>query len=113
MNTNESSMATEAAVEHVHRDKLVADLKVVVADAEELLRATASQTGERIVAARARAEESLKIAKIRLADAQVAAVARVKATAKATDDYVHENPWKVIGVAAVAGLLLGALISRR
>jgi ElaB/YqjD/DUF883 family membrane-anchored ribosome-binding protein len=84
-----------------------------VADAEELLKATANQTGERIAAARARAEESLKVAKVRLADAQVAAVARVKATAKATDDYVHDNPWKAVGIAAVAGLLIGALISRR
>lgn len=99
--------------EHVDKDKLVADLKVVVADAEELLKATASQTGERIVAARERAEESLRVAKVRLADAQAAAIARTKAAAKATDDYVHENPWKAVGVAAVAGLLLGALISRR
>lgn len=95
------------------RDKLVADLKVVVADAEELLKATASQTGERISAARARAEESLKVAKVRLADAQTAAMDRTKAAAKATDDYVHEKPWQAVGVAAFAGLLLGALISRR
>ena len=99
--------------EHAGRDKLVADLKVVVADAEELLKATASQTGERIAAARVKAEESLKIAKVRLADAQAAAVDHTKAAAKATDDYVHENPWRAVGIAAVAGLLLGALISRR
>jgi ElaB/YqjD/DUF883 family membrane-anchored ribosome-binding protein len=106
MNTNESTIA-------VDRDKLVADLKVVVADAEELLRATASQTGDRIVAARAKAEESLKAAKVRLADVQMAAAERVRATAKATDEYVHDNPWKVIGGAAVVGLLLGALLTRR
>jgi ElaB/YqjD/DUF883 family membrane-anchored ribosome-binding protein len=101
------------STDHVGRDKLVADLKVVVADAEELLKATASQTGERIAAARARAEESLKVAKIRLADAQAAAVANTKAAAKATDDYVHENPWRAVGIAGIAGLLLGALIARR
>ena len=106
MNTTESTIAAD-------RDKLMADLKVVVADAEELLRATASQTGDRIVAARAKAEESLKAAKARLADAQIAAMERVRATAKATDEYVHDNPWKVIGGVAVVGLLLGALISRR
>lgn len=106
-------MNTSETHDHVTKDKLVADLKVVVADAEELLHATANQTGERIAAARAKAEDSLKVAKVRLADAQAAAATRVKATAKATDDYVHENPWKAVGVAAVAGLLLGALISRR
>ncbi len=105
-------MITNESTTSVNTDKLMADLKVVVADAEELLRATASQTGDRIVAARAKAEESLKVAKVRLADAQSAAGERVKATARATDEYVHENPWKVIGGVAVVGLLLGALISR-
>ena len=104
---------TEADTDHAGRDKLVADLKVVVADAEELLKASANQTGERITAARAKAEESLKVAKVRLADAQASAMASTKAAAKATDDYVHENPWRAVGVAGVAGLLLGALISRR
>lgn len=112
MSTAESEMATGAA-DHASKDKLMADLRMVVADAEDLLKATASQTGERIVAARAKAEDSLRTAKARLADAQAAAVARTKAAAKVTDDYVHENPWKAVGVAAVVGLLLGALISRR
>lgn len=113
MSTAEPVMASEAGMEHASKEKLMADLRMVVADAEELLKATASQTGERIVAARARAEESLKTAKARLAEVQAAAVARAKATARATDEYVHENPWKAIGIAAVAGLLLGALIARR
>lgn len=97
----------------VGKDKLVADLKAVVADAEELLRATANQTGERVTAARARATESLNLAKERLAEAQVTAVENARAAARATDDYVHENPWRAMGVAAVVGLLLGAVISHR
>ncbi|CAG0124213.1 putative protein YqjD [Rhodocyclaceae bacterium] len=95
------------------KDKLVEDLRMVVADAEELLKATASQTGERIAAARARAGESLQVAKARLDDAQAAVVERTKVAARATDDYVHDNPWQAIGIAATVGLILGALISRR
>ena len=106
-------MNTPEAVERVSKEKLMEDLKVVVTDAEELLKATASQTGERIAAARAKTEESLRVARVRLADAQAALVERTKIAAKATDEYVHENPWKAVGIAAVAGLLLGALISRR
>ena len=64
--------ATEAKVEKGIRGKLVEDLKAVVAGAEELLKATASQTGERIAAARAKAEESLKAAKARLAEQESA-----------------------------------------
>lgn len=106
-------MSTTTETGNIGKDKLMADLRIVVADAEELLKATANQTGERITAARARAEESLKSAKARLAEMQDAAVANAKVAAKATDDYVHENPWRAVGIAAVAGLLLGALISRR
>jgi ElaB/YqjD/DUF883 family membrane-anchored ribosome-binding protein len=32
---------------------------------------------------------------------------------RATDDYVHDNPWQAVSVAGVVGLLLGVLISRR
>ena len=51
MNMTETVRAPEAEVEKGTRGKLVDDLKAVVADAEELLKATASQTGERIAAA--------------------------------------------------------------
>jgi ElaB/YqjD/DUF883 family membrane-anchored ribosome-binding protein len=98
---------------NVNNQKLMEDLSAVVNDAEELLKATASQTGERITAARARAEETLKSAKIRLADAQEAMLERAKEAAKEADEYVHDNPWKAAGLAAAVGLLVGALISRR
>ena len=38
---------------------------------------------------------------------------RTREVAKATDHYVHEHPWKAIGVAAGIGLLVGMLIGRR
>lgn len=99
--------------ETVTTQKLMDDLSAVVTDAEELLKATANQTGERIIAARAKAEESLKIAKMRIADAQDALLDKAKAVAKEADTYVHDNPWKAAGIAAVVGVLIGALISRR
>lgn len=88
------------------------DLRVVVADAEELLRATAGQAGEKVSAARERIQENLAAAKQRLAVAQDAVVARTKEAAKVTDEYVHENPWKAVGIAAGVGLVIGMLISR-
>ncbi len=62
-------MNTQTASTHVSKEKLVADLKVVVADAEELLRATASQAGEKVSAARERIQASLATAKVKLTDA--------------------------------------------
>ncbi|MEO6423453.1 MAG: DUF883 family protein [Candidatus Nitrotoga sp.] len=104
--------ATTSTVE-ISKEKLMDDLRIVVADAEELLKATANQTGERITAARVRAGESLQSAKTRLANTQVAMMEKTKAAAAATDDYVHVNPWQAIGIAAAVGILLGVLISRR
>ena len=105
-------MNTQAAND-VSKEKLVADLKVVVADAEELLRATASQAGEKVSAARERIQASLATAKVKLGEAERALLEKTKLAAKATDEYVRENPWQAVGVAAMAGLVLGILISRR
>lgn len=95
------------------KEQLIDDFKVVVADAEALLKATASQGGEKLNEVRTRVEESLKIAKARMADAQAELLVKTRAAAKATDVYVHENPWQAIGVAAGAGVVIGLLIGRR
>ena len=110
---NSPRVANEVTADQVTKEKLMEDLRVVVVDAEELLKATANQTGERIAAARTKAGESLQAAKIRLAEAQASVVDKVKVAAKTTDDYVHENPWQSVGIAAAVGLVIGALISRR
>ena len=106
-------MSAHSINNDVSKEKLVADLKVVVADAEELLRATASQAGEKVAAARERIQASLATAKVKLTDAERALLEKSKLAAKATDEYVRENPWQAVGAAAVAGLVLGVLISRR
>ena len=97
----------------VSREKLATDLKVVIADAEELLRATAGQVGEKAVVARERIQESLRVAKDKLARAEEVMVDKTKAAARATDDYVHDHPWGAVGIAAAVGLVIGMLISRR
>jgi ElaB/YqjD/DUF883 family membrane-anchored ribosome-binding protein len=95
------------------KDKLMADLRLVVADAEELLRSTASQAGEKAAAARARLQESLQSARERLSSAEAAVVERTKQAVQVTDQYVHDNPWKSIGVAFSVGIIIGMLIGRR
>ena len=112
MGMTERVRATEAEAEQVTKGKLMEDLRAVVADAAELLKATADQTGERIAAARGKAEGSLKAAKVRLDEQDAAVRAKTKAVAKATEDYVRDNPWKATGIAAVAGLVLCLLATR-
>jgi ElaB/YqjD/DUF883 family membrane-anchored ribosome-binding protein len=99
--------------ERVKADQLLNDLTSVVRDAESLLRATAAQTGEKVQEVRAKAEESLKAAKARLATAEAEAVERARALADDADKYVRANPWQAVGFAAGIGLVLGLLISRR
>jgi ElaB/YqjD/DUF883 family membrane-anchored ribosome-binding protein len=97
----------------ISREKLASDLRVVITDAEELLRATAGQMGEKAVVARERIQESLRVAKDKLARAEEAVVDKTKAAARATDDYVHDHPWGAVGIGAAVGLVIGMLISRR
>lgn len=96
-----------------NKDKLVSDLKVVISDTEELLRATAGAAGEKAGELRERIALRLRDAKERVADIEAAVVDKTKAAARATDDFVHEQPWKAVGVAAALGLALGVLIGRR
>jgi ElaB/YqjD/DUF883 family membrane-anchored ribosome-binding protein len=109
----ETVTAIEAEVEQFAKKKLMENFKAVVTDAEELLKATAKQTGERIAAARAKAEESVKVAKARLAVEKAAVMAKTRAAAKAADDHVRANPWMAVGIAVAIGLVLGILAARR
>ena len=97
----------------INKEKLLADMKVVVGDAEELLRATASQAGEKMDSLRKRVQENLSAARSRISETELALVERAKAAAHATDEYVHENPWKSVGFAAGAAFVIGLLIGRR
>ena len=97
----------------VTKEKLVEDLKIVIADAEVLLRATASQAGEKISAAREKVQDSLDRARAGLGNIEEVVIDTGMQAARATDEYVHEHPWRAVGIAAAVGLVIGMLISRR
>lgn len=97
----------------VTKEKLAQDLKIVIADAEDLLRATASQAGDKVSAAREKIQDSLRHAKVKLAEVEDVLIDKGKQAARATDEYVHDNPWRAVGIAAGVGLIIGMLISRR
>lgn len=107
------NLSAETDPDDVTKAQLIHDFKVVVADAEALLKATAGQGGEAMAATRAKVLESLTAAKAKMIDAEEALLARTKAAAKATDEYVHVHPWQAIGIAASVGMVIGLLIGRR
>jgi ElaB/YqjD/DUF883 family membrane-anchored ribosome-binding protein len=95
------------------KDKLMADLRVVVADAEELLKLTAGDVGDSTAGLRERLQQRLTDAKHSLLTLQASATEKAKAASHAADDYVHEHPWKSVAVGAGVGLVVGLLIGRR
>lgn len=95
----------------VAKDRLVQDMNVVIADAEQLLRAAANDGNEKVRAMRGELEKSLNTARSRLAEAQGRLVARAQDTAADVDDYVKGNPWQSIAIAAGVGAVLGACVA--
>ena len=95
------------------KDKLLADVKTMVADAENLLKKAKSTGVESYAAVRADLEDKLADTIVRLQEVQEELKTRVRYAARATDEYVHENPWKSMGVVAAAGIVIALIFSRR
>ena len=95
------------------RDKLVSDLRIVVRDAEELLRNTGEHADEHFKVAKEKIEASMKNAKEKLKDASEVAKEKSKKAAETTDIYVKDHPWQAVGLSAAVGVILGFLIARK
>ena len=107
------SHSSSAAMKH----RLLADFHAIVSDADQLLKFVADEGGDKASALRSKVEENLNAAKERLRGLEDAVMEKTRATARATDEYVHENPWQTIGVAAglsvIFGVAIGLLLYRR
>jgi ElaB/YqjD/DUF883 family membrane-anchored ribosome-binding protein len=90
-------------------DKLVRDVRVVVQDAEDLIKATAGDIEERTREARAKLAGALVVAKESLNRAEVATTQGVRAA----DTWIRDYPYPSLGLAFFTGLLFGALLSRK
>jgi ElaB/YqjD/DUF883 family membrane-anchored ribosome-binding protein len=93
--------------------RLGSDFKMVIDDAEKLLRHVVRDAGEGYDDARNRLERSLKTARAELEGAEHVVLDSARKAKQATDEYVHHHPWQSIGIGASIGVLLGMLISRR
>lgn len=95
------------------KDKLMADLRQVIADAEDLLKLTANEVGDNAVGLRERLQQRMADAKHSLLTLQASATEKAKAAGHAADDYVHDHPWQAVALGAGVGLVVGLLIGRR
>jgi len=92
------------------RNQLLSDFSDLMSDAEELLASTAAYSGETIAGARSKFKNSLDQVRTSVSEAQKSAADRFDTAATLTQEYARDNPWKVAGIAALAGALLSALL---
>ncbi len=89
------------------------ELKALVRDAQALFDEATAAGGARAEELRAQGMKMLDQAISAAHEMQEAAIRRGRKIAKDTDEYVHENPWRTIGIAGAVGLLIGMLIAKR
>lgn len=108
-------MNKAASTEIVQRSKdaFVSDLKNIVGDADTLLRDMANLTSEEIGSARQRLEANLADVRTRIDDARIVFARKASSAVEASSEYLHENPWKAVGVASLVGLVVALLVTRR
>lgn len=106
MNTNAKKLSRS-------KDKVANRFQALVDSAEELLRTTADYTGEEVVAAREKFTQQLDVARGAAVELEAKAVDQYRRASEHTEEYVRTNPWKALGIAAVAGALLSCAMSPR
>ena len=103
MNARASSFRKHAADE----------LQDIVDKAEELLETIGSEGGEAARELRDRVSDTVRVARKRLGKLDASTRKAARQAVESTDEYVHDNPWRAVGIAAGVGLIIGLLIGRR
>ncbi len=89
------------------------DFQNVVTDAQELLKTVEREGEASFGEAKSKLVGSLDAAKAKLGEYQASAAQAGRQYAEQTDKYVHDHPWKAVGVGAALGAVLGFLLARR
>ena len=104
-------------MEHAHtthaRERVMADLKSLVRDSEDLLKSTADDVSEKAREARSRVTAALERARSTCNEMQEQTAATAKAAAKKADTVIREHPYESLGIAFGVGLLIGVLVTRK
>lgn len=93
--------------------RLIRELRAAIKDVEALVTATAGDLGEHTKEAREKASESAGRARAGLEELESQLAERAKLMAEDATEYVRENPWQSIGVAAAVGVVAGLILARR
>jgi len=110
--TAKKSTPTHEEVQ-INSENLIGDFKALMADAEDLIKATASHEDGPLGSIRSKALDTLNSAKESLSAVEEGLAEKAKVVAEGADEFVHRNPWEAVGIAAGLGLLIGLFIRRR
>ena len=95
------------------RDELLKEFQSLISEGEALLRSMAGLSGEALAQAREAFRVKLADAKVRAGELSGSMLATGRHVAVAADDYTHDNPWLVVGIAAGLAFVAGAMATRR
>jgi ElaB/YqjD/DUF883 family membrane-anchored ribosome-binding protein len=90
-------------------ERLAADVRLLIRDSEEFLKATAGEAGEKVKEVRNRLSKAVESAKATYDKVQDKAVEEVKAV----DEVIRDHPYESIGIALGLGVLIGVFLGRR
>jgi ElaB/YqjD/DUF883 family membrane-anchored ribosome-binding protein len=92
------------------RERVAANLRELIAGAEDLLTALRKEGGERYLDAMERIERDVERARDLLDEMQDSVATRARAVARRTDRIVRAHPWETAGASASVAVLLGVAI---
>lgn len=113
MQPNGTSPVRDAGDIGAQASGLGAEFRHLISDIEDLVRSATHLSGDDLARARGLIDERLTAAKETLNAASGAVAQKARYTAEVTDTYVHEQPWRAVGIAAAVGLIIGVLMMRR
>lgn len=93
------------------RERLVSDMKMLLADTEEFLLAVGTESKDKIAGIRPRLEAAIRRARTQAAEVQAMVEARAREGARSAEAYASEHPWQTAGMAAAVGATVGAIIA--
>ncbi len=94
-------------------NSLARDTQNVVSEAQELLKTVKEEGANKLEQVKSTVGAQLDVAKEKFGELQTTVQEGAKVAYTTTDDYVRANPWRAVGIAAVAGALVGFLATRR
>jgi len=104
--------SSKEKIQNISAD-ITQDFRNFVNDVESLLKETASLTGDELAQAKIKLNQRIIAAKQRINMASSSMIDDTRNAAIATNEYVHEKPWPIIGVGTVVGFALGMLAGRK